>query len=301
MSGQDNNEKQNQNENEFVIRRNKGFSNITYLSIVSKIVMGDNAATLETSKRWIYFIKGTPRTISIDYNSITSIEVKTIFSFWDLIFAVFFLIVFISTLEIWLLALIVLFLLCSFGRNIEISRNNRRKIIIPADGIGSEKQVIMNICDVIRSKAANIGDPAPGSTESKKQNILDSLPFKTLIERKIPREKIENNPALKTIVPHSNLIAVWLIVLMVLIGGIASSTNSIGSLIRQYGRLADKAIELYQNTEDKNSASFIAKSASLQKKMEKLMRKAERNKHEMTDEQAEELIRIMLRLALIGY
>ena len=156
----------NTGSNEFTITRSKGFSYITYLNIVSKISFDDDAAGIETAKNWFYFIKGKPRPMNIDYKTITNVEVKTTFSFWDLLFSILFLIMFISSHEIWLLVFTAVFVFCSYGKNVVISRNNGPKIIIPADGIGSDKVLINNICDKIKAKCPNITESSDSSNSS---------------------------------------------------------------------------------------------------------------------------------------
>jgi hypothetical protein len=211
-------ENENSGGNEFVITRSKGFSYVTYLNISSKVLIGDNEAVIETNKKWLYFIKGKQKTVSLDYKSITNVEVKTMFAFWDLLFSILFLFAFISSLDIGWLVFFAVFMICSFGKNIVISRNNLPKVIIPADGIGSDKELIKNVCDGIRAKMPDIGEPAAvntDTTDSKKTNILDALPFKTMVEQRIPSEKIESNPTLKKVMPYMNVIGVGVIAVIV--------------------------------------------------------------------------------------
>jgi hypothetical protein len=299
MADQKSNEEQNQKVNEFVMTRSKGFSYLAYLNIVSKISFGDNEATIETDKKWLYFIKGKQKTVSFDYKSIANVEVKTVFAFWDLLFSILFLIAFFSTHELWLLALIAVFMLCSFGKNIAISQNNLPKIIIPVDGIGSDKQLIKNICEAIKTKAVNLQEPTTVNLGSKKANVLDALPFKTMVEEKIPPETIENNQTLKKIIPHINLIAVGLIVILVLLGSLTSSANSIDRLLTQYDQLINEGIELVQNADEQDYGKTLAKLSLWQRKLEKLGEKINQHKSDMTEEQTEEFIRISFKLATI--
>jgi hypothetical protein len=220
-------EVQVQEGNEFVITRSKGFSYITYLKIVSKVVFGDGAVAIETAKKWFYFIKGKPKSINVDYNAIASVELKTAFAFWDLLFSMIFLIMFVSSHEIWWLVLIAVFIFCSFGKNIVISRNNGPKIIIPADGIGSDNELIKNICGFFEKKVPGITNPG---LENKPQGlkVLDVLPFKTLVEGKFSPGTIESNPTLKKMVPYAyaNVIGLSLIAVIVIIGILAAGPST---------------------------------------------------------------------------
>lgn len=200
--------------NEFVITRSKGFSYITYLKIASKVIFGDDAVNIETTKNWFYFIKGKPRSMNVDYKTITNVEVKTTFAFWDLLFSVFFFISFISSQEIWWLVLIAIFMFCSFGKNVVISRNNGPKVLIPADGIGSDKDLLKNICESFEKRITNASEKVE---KTKGKKILELLPFKTLLEGKISPETIEGNPTLKKIVPHANLIGLGLLAVIAII------------------------------------------------------------------------------------
>jgi hypothetical protein len=194
---------------DYFISRRKGFSYLTYQIIISKISIGDNEAKVETNKKWFYFIKGTPKTVSIDYKSITGVDVKTMFAFWDLLFsAIFFFAVVLSSDKWWLFTMVI-FMLCSFGKNIEISRNGLPKIIIPVDGMGPAKELIKNICEDFKIKMTTIGGTVSEKTEStgtKKENFLDMLPFRTMVEERLSSEEIEANQTLKKIMPYINLI-----------------------------------------------------------------------------------------------
>lgn len=224
-------EKDGSGENKLVITRSKGFSYLTYLKISTGILLKDNEATIETNKKWLYFIKGKQKTVSLDYKTITNIEVKTVLAFWDLLFAMLFLVTFVSSKDVWLLIIFAVFLICSFGKNIVISRNNLPKVIIPADGIGSDKEVIKNICDDIRARMPDIGEPTGvniDTADSKKTNILDALPFKSIVEQRIPSEKIENNPTLKKLMPHMNIIGVGIIAIIVFLVLLFSGPSTAG-------------------------------------------------------------------------
>jgi hypothetical protein len=271
MAEEKTNEKQDQVTNEFVITRSKGFSYLTYLNIISKILIGDNEVTIETNKKWFYFVKEKRKTVSIDYKSITNIEVKTIFAFWDLLFSILFLFAFISSFDIWWLALIIIFLICSFEKNIIISLNNFPKIIIPADGIGLDKELIKNICEAFKMKTMAFEGSVSEKTESEdanKSNILDVLPFKTMVEEKLSPEKIENNLTLKKVMPHINLIGGVVAIIICLFLSSILFPNRVDGLIRKYDKLVDATIELVNDDGQDDTKKMTKFVISYQKIMD---------------------------------
>jgi hypothetical protein len=142
---------------EVIITRSKGFWYIMYLKIISRVFFSEESMKIDTTKNWLYFIKGTPSSVSIDYKSIVSLEVKKVFGIWDLIFAGIFLINWLFfDLDIWWLLLTALFVLSAFGKSIIISLNNNLKVIIPADGLGIDTQLIKQICDQVKAHAPQV-------------------------------------------------------------------------------------------------------------------------------------------------
>jgi hypothetical protein len=210
---------------------------VIYLKIFSKIIFGDTGINVETKKDWLYFIKGKPKTTSIGYNEITNIEVKTVFAFWDLLVAIVLFIALLAEFEIWTLIIFAVFLLCAYGKIINISLANGSRIKIPADGIGPDKELIKTICETIQSKIpeqnidAATAMPEVKDKELKPTNsilkLLDILPFRNFAEEKLPKKVIEGNSFIKKIIPFTNLIVVGLILV---IGIFALSGESTASL-----------------------------------------------------------------------
>jgi hypothetical protein len=233
-------------ENEVAITRHKGFSYVTYLKIFSKIIFGDTGINVETKKDWFYFIKGKPKTISVNYNEITKIEVKTVFAFWDLLFSIILLIALLAEFEIWLLVVFVIFLLCAYGKSINISLANGLKVKIPADGIGSDKALIKTIFETIQSKIPEQNTAATATSDPKEKKpeatgsvfkFLDILPFKGLAEEKIPKKVIEGNSFIKKIIPFTNLIVIGLVIIIGIFALSGESTASLEKRVLQNMRI----------------------------------------------------------------
>jgi hypothetical protein len=136
-------EKNQEVQNEIEFSKTKGFSYINYCTIKTAVTFNENDVSLNKSTKWFYVFGGKPNPTTIDYNSIENVEVKTHFSIGDLIFALFFFVMWPVTGEIWLAAFTLVFLFCSYGKNIIITRKDSVKTIIMSEGLGQGDELAL--------------------------------------------------------------------------------------------------------------------------------------------------------------
>jgi hypothetical protein len=271
---------------------------------VNTSVFCDNSVNIDTSKKWLYFITGKPKNVLLDYSNISNIEIKTKFAIWDLLFAILFIFVFFLEFDIWWIILAALCAVCSFGKNIIISlQNNTEPIIIPADGIGSDNKLIKNISESIRKRSPNI-HPENAETmvkNSKKTVILNALPFKSFVESKIPSEKIEGNATLKTVVQHTNIIAIGLIILILIFIGLGNSP--VDRAIKDLEKTVAEMESIVKKSTNPNSdnTKLFAQLIGKQKKLEEIGRVFEEHEESITEKQQEKIAELLIRAVSSSY
>jgi hypothetical protein len=208
--------------NDFIITKGKFLYYFGNPKITSKIFLGDDKLDIVTEKKVLYFINTASSSNSIDYETISKVEVKPKFTIWYLFLSAF---VFISsalTFSPLLLVLIPIFLIFSYSKKIVISHSNIRTLVIPADAFGKDKAVIKDFCIAFRKRAQNLPEIKDVSLNDLK--IAKVLPFKAIIDKIVP-PNVEN-PVVKKLVPYANAVGVGLISIIVFIIIAANSATA---------------------------------------------------------------------------
>ena len=127
--------------NELEFRRMKGIGIVYYSIVTSKVVFEENRFLVERLRK-IFYVKGKTQNDAVDYGSIEKVEVKTNFALIDLIYGlVIGGICLVGGEVLWGLVALALFLFCSYGKKITVTRKDASKMVIQSDGIGQRAQI----------------------------------------------------------------------------------------------------------------------------------------------------------------
>jgi F0F1-type ATP synthase assembly protein I len=153
------------NPNEILFTKTKGFGNINYAVVSSRVNVGENELSVEQTNRVLFF-RGKLQTYTVDCDSIAKVEVKTNFAKGDLISGIVIGVLMPIFTFIGLYGeespgilvgpiIIVVMAFCAYGKNIIITRKDQSKVIIMSEGFGQSKE-ISAFCKKLTEKGITI-------------------------------------------------------------------------------------------------------------------------------------------------
>lgn len=114
----------------YVFEKIKQIGMVTYKSIVTELNIKEDKLYINESSEWFGFIKGKSKNSSFNTNDINSVSFETTWDFWNLLYAIIFLILSVGSGIFWLVIGSGILLYCAYGKKINITTNQNFRVSI---------------------------------------------------------------------------------------------------------------------------------------------------------------------------